>query len=78
MNPGITGRKPGQAEANFIDDPIISEPECAKYIGVSIVTLRRMRWAGKIAYVQITDKRLGYRRSTANKLLADRTVQPTA
>jgi hypothetical protein len=47
----INGRN-GQVDPN--DDPIISEPECAKYIGVSIVTLRRMRWAGKIAYVRIS------------------------
>jgi hypothetical protein len=35
----------------IVDDPIISEPEAAKYIGVSVVTMRRMRKAGRVAYV---------------------------
>jgi hypothetical protein len=78
--PGITGRKPGQSEISFhlVDDPIISEPECAKYIGVSVITLRRMRKRGEIAFVQVSENRIGYRRSYANRLLDQRTVNATA
>jgi predicted site-specific integrase-resolvase len=73
----LNGRN-GQVDSNLADDPIISELECARYIGVSPITLARMRKAGKIAYVRISDKRLGYRRSTANKLLDARTIHATA
>jgi predicted site-specific integrase-resolvase len=62
-------------EANSADNPILSELECAKYLGISVATMRRLRNAGKIAYVQISDHRIGYRRSTLNKLLDERTVQ---
>jgi predicted site-specific integrase-resolvase len=73
-HPGVTGRKSGQAEVVY--DPILSEPETAKYIGVSAVTLRRMRKAGKVAYIQLSENRIGYRQSQANALLDERTVQP--
>jgi predicted site-specific integrase-resolvase len=75
MHP-IAGRNP--AIFDLVNDPIINEPDGAKYLGVSLATIRRLRRAGKIAYVQISDKRLGYRRSTLNRLLDDRTVPPTA
>jgi predicted site-specific integrase-resolvase len=61
-----------------IDDPIISEPEAAKYIGVSVVTMRRMRKAGRIAYVQLSENRIGYRRSAINRLLDANTIPATA
>jgi hypothetical protein len=40
QHPGVTGRK-----ANLADDPVLSETETAKYLGINIITLRRMRWA---------------------------------
>jgi hypothetical protein len=73
-HPGVTGRK----SYNLADDPVLSEPETAKYIGVSLITLRRLRWAGKVSYVQISDNRIGYRRSQANEILDSRTVHPEA
>jgi predicted site-specific integrase-resolvase len=72
-HPGITGRKP-----NFVDDPVWSERETAKYIGVSLITLMRLRRAGKVPYVQISEHRIGYRRSMANEILDARTVWPQA
>jgi hypothetical protein len=69
LHPDVTGRQ------SFIDDPVLSEPETAKYIGVSLITLRRLRWAGKVPYVQISEHRIGYRRSMANEILDARTVQ---
>jgi predicted site-specific integrase-resolvase len=71
-HPGVTGRKP-----NIVDDPVLTEPETAKYIGVSLITLMRMRRAGKVPYIQISENRIGYRRSMANEILDARTVQPT-
>jgi hypothetical protein len=62
---------------NTIDDPILSEPETAKYLGVSIITLRRLRWAGRVPYIQISENRIGYRRSMANQIIDARTVNPT-
>ena len=70
-HPGVTGRKP-----NFVDDPVLSEPETARYIGVSLITLRRLRWAGKVPFIQLSENRIGYRRSMANEILDSRTVRP--
>jgi predicted site-specific integrase-resolvase len=70
-HPGVTGRKP-----NLVDDPVWSELETAKYIGVSLITLMRMRRAGKVPYIQISENRIGYRRSMANQILDARTVRP--
>jgi hypothetical protein len=61
---------------NTTDDPVFTEAETAKYIGVSVITLRRMRWARKVPYIQISEHRIGYRRSMANAILEARTVQP--
>jgi hypothetical protein len=61
---------------NTIDDPVLSEPETARYIGVSLITLRRLRWAGRVPYIQISENRIGYRRSMANEILDSRTVRP--
>jgi len=55
----------------------MTEPECAKYCGISDITLKRMRRAGKVEYVQLTDRRIGYRLSQADKIIADRTVPAT-
>jgi predicted site-specific integrase-resolvase len=59
-------------------DPVLSEPEAAEYIGLSVVTLRRMRKRGEVEYIQLSEHRVGYRQSQADKLLDARTVQPTA
>jgi hypothetical protein len=61
---------------NTIDDPVLSEPETARYIGVSLITLRRLRWAGRVPYIQLSQNRIGYRRSMANAILDERTVRP--
>jgi hypothetical protein len=78
-HPGVTGRKPGQASSHLVDDPVRSEPETAKYLGVSTITLRRWRKAGKIGYIQLSDNRVGYRlRAHADKYLDEHSVEPTA
>ena len=61
---------------NTVDDPVLSEPETAKYIGVSLITLTRMRRAGRVPYIQLSENRIGYRRSMANEILDARTVRP--
>jgi hypothetical protein len=35
-----------------------------------------MRRARKVPYIQISENRIGYRRSMANQILDQRTVQP--
>jgi predicted DNA-binding transcriptional regulator AlpA len=54
---------------------VVSEPEAASIIGVSLPQLRRMRRqrAGP-DYVQLSERRLGYRISALIKFLDDRTV----
>jgi hypothetical protein len=78
-HPGVTGRKSGQDDPLLVDDPVRSEPETAKYLGVSVVTLRRWRKAGKIGYIQLSDNRVGYRQHAhADKYLDEHSVEPTA
>jgi predicted site-specific integrase-resolvase len=67
-----------KSDPSFVDDPVLSERETADYCGIAEVSLRRMRKAGKIPYIQISENRIGYRRSMANRILDSRTVQPTA
>jgi hypothetical protein len=74
-HPGATGRKSGQADTVY--DPVFTEPETAEYIGVSIFTLRRWRKAGKVPYVQLSDRLIGYRQSQRDAILKARTVEPT-
>jgi hypothetical protein len=61
-----------RAEINH--DPVLTEAEFAERVGLSIVTVRRQRKAGKIPYIQLSDHRIGYRQSQADKLLDGRTV----
>jgi predicted DNA-binding transcriptional regulator AlpA len=74
-HPGVTGRKSGGQTNPAIDDPIFTEPEMAKRLRISAVTLRRMRKRGEIAFVQLTSNRVGYRQSHGDALLASRTVE---
>ena len=56
-HPGVTGRKSGNPA---IDDPIYTEAEMAERLRVSVFTLRRWRKAGKIAFIQLTQRTIGY------------------
>jgi predicted site-specific integrase-resolvase len=60
------------------EDRILTEPEFAKSLGLSVVTVRRQRKAGKLSYVQLSEHRIGYRSSYRDKLLDARTVKSTA
>lgn len=74
-HPGVTGRKSGNPA---IDDPIYTEAEMAERLRVSVFTQRRWRKARKIAFIQLTQRTIGYRRSHGDQLIAEHTVQPTA
>jgi predicted site-specific integrase-resolvase len=71
----VTGRKSGGIANPAIDDPIFTEPEMAKRLRISAVTLRRMRKRGEIGFVQLTSNRIAYRQSHGDALLASRTVE---
>jgi hypothetical protein len=77
-HPGVTGRKSGQALNPAINDPILTEAEMAERLRVSVFTLRRWRKQGKIAFIQLTQRTIGYRQSYGDRLLDAHTVQPTA
>jgi predicted site-specific integrase-resolvase len=57
------------------NDWVLSETAFAKKIGLSLVTVRRMRRRGEIEYIQLSEHRIGYRDSYAEKLLDARTVK---
>jgi hypothetical protein len=75
IHPGTSGCKSGNPA---IDDPILTEAEMAERLRVSVFTLRRWREQGKIAFIQLTQRTIGYRRSFGDRLISDHTVQPTA
>jgi excisionase family DNA binding protein len=55
---------------------IRSEKEAAELLGLSQATLRRMRQRGEIAYVRLSQRRLGITDQQIDALIAARTVQP--
>jgi predicted DNA-binding transcriptional regulator AlpA len=57
------------------DDPVFTEPEMAKRLGFSLSTLQRKRRRGEISYIQLSDNRVGYRKSHGDALLDARTVK---
>lgn len=58
---------------------VLSKPEIAALIGISIITLRRMRWAGTgPRHVQLSAKRIGYRVADLDAWLDARTSKPAA
>lgn len=59
-------------------DPILSEAAAAAQLGIAPRTLRGKRLAGEIGYVQITDRRIGYRQSQINAYADRRTITPAA
>jgi predicted site-specific integrase-resolvase len=74
-HPGVTGRKSGQFSN---PDPILTEAEMAERLRVSIFTLRRWRKQGKIAFIQLTQRTIGYRQSFGDRLIDAHTIQSTA
>jgi len=71
-HPGVTGRKSGQA------DPVLTEHEYAEYVGLSLSTVRRQRDRGELEYIQLSENRIGYRQSYADRRLEQRTVRAKA
>jgi predicted DNA-binding transcriptional regulator AlpA len=57
---------------------VLTERETAVAVGLSVATLRRMRWARTgPSFVELTDKRIGYRVNDIAAGLDARTSQPT-
>jgi predicted DNA-binding transcriptional regulator AlpA len=58
-----------------IFDPIVSEEELAKWLDTSRPTLQRLRSAGSgPPFVQLSERRIGYRKSTIERWLVARTI----
>lgn len=56
-------------------DPILSEEELAKWLDTSRPTLQRQRSDGSgPPFVQLSARRIGYRKSTIERWLAARTI----
>jgi excisionase family DNA binding protein len=51
---------------------LLTIPEAANYLGISARTLRDERYRKRIRAVQITERRVGYRRETLNRYLNER------
>ncbi|WP_222184208.1 helix-turn-helix transcriptional regulator [Geminicoccus harenae] len=53
---------------------VLTEREAADRLRLSIVTMRRMRWAGSgPRFVRLSEKRIGYREADLNHWLEART-----
>ena len=56
-------------------DPLLTEKQLSAWLGVSLPSLQRMRSNGSGPhYVQLSSRRLGYRRSDVEAWLAARTI----
>ena len=56
-------------------DPLLTEKELSAWLGVSIPNLQRMRSSGNgPRYVQLSPRRIGYRRSDVEGWLTARTT----
>ena len=56
-------------------DRVLTEPQFAEKIGLSLPTVRRKRKRGELEYIQLSEHRIGYRDSYAERLLDARTVK---
>jgi predicted DNA-binding transcriptional regulator AlpA len=57
------------------DDPILTEKEVAAWLGLSIPSLQRMRSDGSgPPFVQLSQRRIGYRNSAVERWLEERTI----
>src|SRR5258706_15992009 len=58
-----------------ISDPILSENDLAKWLETSRPTLQRQRSDGSgPPFVQLSERRIGYRKSAVERWLASRTI----
>jgi|SoiMethySBSTD1v2_1073268.scaffolds.fasta_scaffold509322_2 predicted DNA-binding transcriptional regulator AlpA len=56
-------------------DPILSERELAAWLGISLPSLQRMRSSGRGPhFIQLSNRRIGYRKSTVEQWLEARTI----
>jgi predicted DNA-binding transcriptional regulator AlpA len=56
-------------------DPLLSEKQLSEWLGISLPTLQRMRSNGSgPAFIQLSERRIAYRRSVVEKWLETRTI----
>jgi predicted DNA-binding transcriptional regulator AlpA len=56
-------------------DPILSEEDLVKWLATSRPTLQRQRSDGSgPPFIQLSERRIGYRKSAIERWLADRTI----
>jgi predicted DNA-binding transcriptional regulator AlpA len=56
-------------------DPILSEEDLAKWLATSRPTLQRQRSEGTgPPFIQLSERRIGYRKSAVERWLAERTI----
>jgi predicted DNA-binding transcriptional regulator AlpA len=56
-------------------DPILSERELSDWLGLSVPSLQRMRSSGcGPRFIQLSERRIGYRKSAVERWLLDRTI----
>jgi predicted DNA-binding transcriptional regulator AlpA len=56
-------------------DPILSEEDLAEWLATSRPTLQRQRSDGSgPPFIQLSERRIGYRKSAIERWLADRTI----
>jgi predicted DNA-binding transcriptional regulator AlpA len=56
-------------------DPILTEAEYRAWIGISAPTAQRQRSEGSgPPFVQLSERRIGYRKSAVERWLAERTI----
>ena len=56
------------------DDAVLLEPEAREILRVSKVTLIRMRHQGRVSFVRLSERRIGFRYGDLKRYLAGRTT----
>lgn len=61
--------------AHELKDPVLNEKQLAAWLGISLANLQRLRSNGSgPPFIQLSERRIGYRLSTAEQWLAARTI----
>lgn len=63
----------GMAEIS-IPSPLLKEHEAAAYLTISVATLQRLRKAGRIAHINLSERQIRYRKDQLDEYIAQNEV----
>lgn len=72
LSPEKACKRPLSAElpSRLADDTFLNAKQAATYLGVSLATVRRLDWSGRLRFVAISDRRRAIRVADLRALAA--------